>query len=173
MDSSHHRQARGGAHYKIELKELLTGSKAFERYNSGTLIEAVTLEQKVFQFLYADDRLHLIDPVTFEEHDFSFNIVAAGDKVLPFLQDPMEIKVEYHEDKPVIIKVPDRATYTVVETSPSSHSSSESGKGTVFKPAILDNGSTVNVPEFVAMGDQVVVDLSDQSYHSRVRESSS
>ena len=60
-------QARGGSHYKLELKDLRTGGKAFTRVNAGQFLETVELQQKEFQFMYADDSLHVIDQETFEE----------------------------------------------------------------------------------------------------------
>ncbi|KAL5037444.1 hypothetical protein RTP6_004878 [Batrachochytrium dendrobatidis] len=142
----------------------------FTNYQSIALYVAANLERRTFQFLYADDTLHLIDPVTFEEHEFPFNILSVGEKIVPFLQDSMEIKVEYHEDKPVLIKIPDRAIFTIKETNPASHSAADSSNGVVFKTAVLENGASISIPDFVNVGDKVVVVLSDQSYHSRVRE---
>ncbi|KAI8926688.1 hypothetical protein BC831DRAFT_455690 [Entophlyctis helioformis] len=168
---SHHKQGRGGAHYKLELRELLDGTKAFERMNTGTAVDVVDLEQKTYQFMYADERMvHLIDQDTFEEHEYPIGIIAAGEKALPFLQDTMIVKVEYHNESPVLIKIPEKATYTVADTAPVAHNASESSKGTVYKTATLENGAQVSVPEFVNIGDQVVVDLMEQKYLSRARD---
>ncbi|KAL2913415.1 hypothetical protein HK105_207027 [Polyrhizophydium stewartii] len=170
LSNSHHRQGRGGAHYKLELKELLSGSKGFERLNSGTTVDVVTLEQRDFQFMYADDVLHVLHPETLEEHEFPTSLLAAGEKVVPLLQDSMNIKVEFHENKPVLIKVPERGTFTVTDASMAAQSASDNGKGTVYKQATLDNGVSLSVPDFVNIGDQIVVDLLEQTYHSRAKE---
>ena len=78
--TSHHQQARGGAHYKLELKEIVSGAKSFERFNSGSSqVEMVELECKSFDYLYAGDGgLHLFDPETFEEHEFSTDLMTGN-----------------------------------------------------------------------------------------------
>ncbi len=69
-------QARGPSHYKLELKDLKTGAKVFERINAGNTVEAVELESKTFQFLYADDELlHLLDQETFEEFSVEISLI--------------------------------------------------------------------------------------------------
>ena len=67
LSSIQRSQGRGGSHYKLELKDLKTGGKAFERVNAGQFMETVELLQKEFQFMYADDSLHVIDQETYEE----------------------------------------------------------------------------------------------------------
>jgi elongation factor P len=67
LASNQRSQGRGGSHYKLELKDLKTGGKAFERVNAGQFVEVVELQQKEFQFMYADESLHVIDQETFEE----------------------------------------------------------------------------------------------------------
>ncbi|KAJ3179735.1 hypothetical protein HDU85_004734 [Gaertneriomyces sp. JEL0708] len=166
---SHHSQGRGGAHYKLDLRDLVGNGKLTERFNSGSNVEVVELETKTYQFLYTDTEIHLLDPTTFETHAFPLSIINAGEKVIPFLQDSMELRVDSHESTPVVIKVPERGTYTVVECDPSPSTATNEGKGTSFKQAKLDVGAHVQVPEFVNLGDKVVVDLLDQRYVSRAK----
>jgi elongation factor P len=67
LSSTQRSQGRGGSHYKLELKDLKSGSKAFERVNSGQFLETVELQQREFQFMYADENIHVIDQESFEE----------------------------------------------------------------------------------------------------------
>lgn len=76
LDSRQRSQARAGSHYKLELKDLLTGSKAFERHNAGSVLEVVELNTKTFNFLYHDAELHLIDNETFEDHTFDMSLLS-------------------------------------------------------------------------------------------------
>ena len=53
---------------KIEAKNLETGNKLNERFRSEDKVERVTLEQKDFSFLYAqDDALVFMDDATYEQ----------------------------------------------------------------------------------------------------------
>ncbi|KAI8823577.1 uncharacterized protein EV422DRAFT_360963 [Fimicolochytrium jonesii] len=166
---THHSQGRGGAHYKLDLREVLGGGKLLERFNAGTMVETVDLQVKQLKFMYADHELHLLDPVDYEEHVVPMSLFSAGDKGLPFLKDSMELKVEYYENTPVIIKMPERATYEVVNTAPPASSGASDSKGTAFKDAELETGARVLVPEFVTIGDKIVVDLLEHKYVTRAR----
>lgn len=70
-----HSQARGGAHYKIEYKDLKSGAKALDRVNSGLFVDVVELTTKSYQFMYADDSIHVIDPESFEEFEIDRSLI--------------------------------------------------------------------------------------------------
>ncbi|TPX60212.1 hypothetical protein PhCBS80983_g01938 [Powellomyces hirtus] len=166
---THHTKGRGGAHYKIEMREMVGGGKMMERFNSGSFVEVLELDVKELEFLYMDHELHLIDPETYEEHVFPMNLFNGGDKALPFLRESMKLKVEFHESQPVVVKMPERGTFKVVNAPPAASSGTNESKGTMFKEAELDTGATVQVPEFVNIGDDIVVDLVEHKYVSRAR----
>ncbi|TPX64385.1 hypothetical protein SpCBS45565_g05931 [Spizellomyces sp. 'palustris'] len=167
---THHTQGRGGAHYKFDLRDVTGSGKTLERFNSGQTVEVVELDTKELQFLYLDDQeLHLLDNDTFEEHAFPLGIFNGGDKAIPFLQDGMRIEVDFHETKPVVVKMPERGTYTVIDTPPVASSGTNESKGTMFKNATLDSGAHVMVPEFVNIGDKIVVDLGEYRYVTRAK----
>lgn len=67
---------RGSGHYKLELRDVVGGSRLSERFNSGTSVEGVKLEEKSFQFLYVDDKIHVLDEETMEEHEFDVGLLA-------------------------------------------------------------------------------------------------
>ncbi|KAI8898569.1 hypothetical protein BC833DRAFT_614856 [Globomyces pollinis-pini] len=162
-------QGRGGAHYKLEMKDIKSGAKALERVNSGNTLEVVELTSKIYSFLYADDQLHLIDPETFEEITLDTSMIQADhpNKVIPFLTSEMDIKVEFHDTTPISIHVPERATFKVIEVGLPRKEGTES-KGTLFKSATLDNNQEIQVPEFVKVDDTVMVNIHSMAYHSRV-----
>jgi elongation factor P len=88
----------------------------------------------------------------------------AGIKCTPFLT-PGEsiIKVSFHGDEPVMVNVPDRVTCKVASVEPSRGDSSNS-----WKNAVLDNGETLQVPDFIKADDIVKVDLENMIYKERV-----
>ncbi|KAJ3010330.1 hypothetical protein HKX48_007453 [Thoreauomyces humboldtii] len=166
---THHTQGRGGAHYKFDLRSVLGTGRIQDRFNSGSLVEVLELDAKELHFLYVDHELHLIDPETFEEHVFPLNIFNGGDKAIPFLRDAMPLSVLFHESRPVVVKMPERGTFNVVNCPPAASSGTNESKGTTFKDAELDTGAHVQVPEFVNVGDDIIVDLVEHKYVSRSR----
>ncbi|KAJ3296137.1 hypothetical protein HK104_001945 [Borealophlyctis nickersoniae] len=77
--------------------------------------------------------------------------------------------VSFYDGKPVLVKVPERIVYEVTETIMASGSGSSDSKQVAYKPATLDCGAVVSVPEFINVGDKIYVDIMEQKYISRVR----
>lgn len=77
----------------------------------------------------------------------------------------MEVKVDFFEDKPLVVKVPDKGSYKVLETAPPS---GKAGDSPSFKNAELEGGGEVAVPDFIKVGDMVQVNINTLVYHSRV-----
>lgn len=162
-------QARGGAHYKLELKDLQTGAKAFERINAGQTLTTVELTQKSYQFMYADDNLHLIDQESFEEVVLDPSLIQApsGLKCIPFLTDA-NVVVDYYQSKPISIKVPEKVNVKVIECGLAQSSSTDGSKGVSFKNVTLENSVQIQCPDFVQVDDVVTVNIHTMQYHSRV-----
>ncbi|KAJ3201095.1 hypothetical protein HDU67_001554 [Dinochytrium kinnereticum] len=166
---SHKGKGRQGSHYKVELREAVKGGKLTERFNANAVLEGVDLVDKPFQFLYVDgNEIHLLDRETLEEHTLPLDALEASAHVIPLLNDEMKIKVSFHGDKAMSVKLPLTGNYTVVYTDPPASSVSNEGKGTMFKNAVLENDFTLTVPEFVMTGDVIVVELAEGKYKERV-----
>ena len=75
------------------------------------------------------------------------------------------MKVEYYEGKPVSVELPPGVVMKVVEVEPGIKGGSVSNVG---KPAKMETGLIVSVPQFVNEGDSIRVSTSDGSYQERV-----
>ncbi|GIL01923.1 MAG: elongation factor P [Alphaproteobacteria bacterium] len=153
---------KGGAYNQVELKNLVTGTKLNERFRASESVERVRLEQKDFQFLYAEgDSLVFMDTETYEQLQLDRDFV--GERAA-FLQDGMTVTVELYEDKPIGIALPDQVTLTVAEADPVVKGQTAASS---YKPAVLENGVRVMVPPFVAAGERIVVDTNEVTYLRR------
>lgn len=159
---NHVKPGKGGAYAQVELKDIVSGTKLNERFRSAETIERVRLEQKDFQFLYAqDDMLVFMDTETYDQLDLPLDFV--GDRA-DFLQDGMTVTVEMHEGKPLGISLPQQVTLEVRETEPVVKGQTAANS---FKPAIMENGVKVMVPPFVTEGEKIVVDTEEVAYLRR------
>src|SRR5690606_23338740 len=52
---AHTQPGKGGAYLQVELRDLRDGTKLNERFRSSEKVERATLEQKDYQFLFAND----------------------------------------------------------------------------------------------------------------------
>lgn len=158
----HVKPGKGGAFAQVELKNLLDGRKLNERFRSADTIERVRLEQKDFQFLYAEgDMLVFMDADTYEQIELQTEFV--GDRAA-FLQDGMTVTLEMHEGRPIGITLPQQVTLEIVEADAVVKGQTQSSS---YKPAVLENGVRLLVPPFVSAGEKVVVDTNEVAYIRR------
>jgi elongation factor P len=85
-----------------------------------------------------------------------------------FLEDGMQIPVEFVEDRAISAIFPDFVDIKVAETAPPSHSQGD----TTWKAARLINGVEIMVPAFVKTGDTIRLSLSDMKYMDRTKAKS-
>jgi elongation factor P len=78
----------------------------------------------------------------------------------------MKIQAEYYNGNPVGIKMPNSLVLEVVDTAPVMKTATKTAS---TKPAKLENGVTVNVPEFVATGDKIRVNPTTGEYIERAK----
>jgi elongation factor P len=153
---------KGGAFNQVELKNLINGSKLNERFRSSESVERVRLDQKDFQFLYAEgDSLVFMDTTTYDQLNLPRDFV--GERAA-FLQDGMMVAVELHEERPIGIRLPDQVTLEVVEADAVVKGQTAASS---YKPAKLENGVRIMVPPFIATGERVVVDTNEVAYLRR------
>jgi elongation factor P len=154
----------GVSHAK--LRHLLTGTLREWRFRADEALDEIELEKQSLQFLYRDGGLiYFMNPETFEQ-------VAVEDERLgssgAFLAEGMVLPVELYEGQPIGVVLPGVVEATVASTTPPFHAP---GTDNVWKEATLDNGVSVMVPPFIAVGERIRVDVADGRYVERARGS--
>jgi elongation factor P len=162
VKTMHVKPGKGGAFNQVELKNVLDGRKLNERFRSEDKVERVRLEQRDFQYLFdAGETFTFMDGDTFEQIELDKEFV--GDAGV-YLQEGMKVVIEFHEDRPLGVSLPDQVVLTIVETEPVVKGQTAANS---FKPAICDNGVRVLVPPFVGAGERIVVQTADGAYLRR------
>lgn len=156
---------KGGAYNQVELKSLRGGTKLNERFRAAEDVERVRLDEKNYQFLFADgDLLTFMDGETFEQITLDGDMV--GDQ-RPFLQDGMTVVVQSYESEPLGIALPDSVTLEISETEPVVKGQTAASS---FKPAVLENGVRTMVPPHIEVGTRVVISTADGTYMERAKD---
>jgi elongation factor P len=162
VKTNHVKPGKGGAYAQVELKNLIDGTKLNERFRSSETVERVRLEQKDYQFLFAEaGMLTFMDTETYEQIELAEDFV--GERAA-FLQDGMKVTVESHEGRPIGISLPEQVVLQVTDTEPTIKGQTASSS---YKPAMLDNGVRCMVPPFVSVGERIVVDTNEVTYIRR------
>lgn len=158
----HVKPGKGGAYAQVELKAIQGSTKLNERFRSAETVERVTLEQRDFQFLYAQgEQLVFMNTETYEQIELEADFV--GERAA-FLQDGMMVTVEMYEETPLGIQLPAQVTLEVTDTEPVVKGQTAANS---FKPATLENGVKTMVPPFVGVGQKIVVDTNEVTYIRR------
>ena len=147
-----------------KMKRLKDGINRENRFGSSDKVERASLEQQLLEYLYEDeDNLVLMNNETFEQ--IELNKEMAGDD-LPFLQPNMQVEVEFHNETPLSLTLPDSVVLEIVETEPVMKNANATGS---YKPAKLENGITVGVPPYIESGERIRVKVSERSYIERAK----
>ena len=165
VKTDHVKPGKGGAFAQVEMKSIVGNTKLNERFRASETVEKVRLEQKDYQFLYAqDDMLVFMDTESYEQIELPVEFV--GERAA-FLQDGMMVKVESYEEKPLGISLPDQVTLEITEADPVVKGQTASSS---YKPAVLENGVKTLVPPHIAAGTRVVINTADGSYVERAKD---
>ncbi len=150
------------AFIQAKLRNIRTGAMFEHRFRSPDPIERVMVDEMEMEFLYSDgDDFHFMNTKNYEQIQLSRELL--GDAV-DYLIANLQIKVEFYDDKPVGIELPQTVDLKVMETEPGLKSATASS---VTKPAKLETGLVVYVPPFINEGDKIKVDTADGGYLSR------
>lgn len=165
LKREHVKPGKGGAYIQAELKHITHGTKTNVRFISSEDVEKAHMEMKKYQYQYMDgDDLMVMDMKSFEQ--LNFNKELLGD-AFPFLQDEMEVTVEFCNDKPITITLPEMVTLEVVSADAVVKNQTASSS---YKPAMLENGVKVMVPSFIESGDKIIVKTEDGTYFERAKK---
>lgn len=149
---------------QIEMKDIKSGTKKNMRLRPDEGMERVSLDQRKFQFLFADgEELTFMDQENFEQITMQRDFL--GDRAA-FLQDGMTVMVELHEGSPIGVKLPDSVILEIIEADPVVKGQTASSS---YKPAKLENGVRVMVPPFITTGEKIVVNTNDLTYIERAK----
>jgi elongation factor P len=125
---------------------------------SGAIIDEVE-----FEYLYNEgDEFHFMNTETYEQMHLTREQL--GETVYYLIPNTI-VKVEFFEEKPIGVDLPDTMDLKVVATEPTLQKATASAVG---KPATLETGLVVQVPPFVNEGDKIKVDTTEARYVQRV-----
>ena len=150
---------------QLDLRRISDGVKISERYRTTEQVERAFVESREHSFLYGDDEgFHFMNPETYDQVVVPKEVI--GDQAV-YLQEGMVCSVSLHEGLAIAIELPQRVTFEIVETEPTTKGQTASSS---YKPAILTNGARTMVPPHIGVGTRVVIMTEDGSYVERAKD---
>lgn len=155
---------RGGAKiYKMRCTDLNTGARVDERYKSDDVVETVEMNKRAVVYSYADGDEHIfMDSEDYSQYTFKHNEVE--DDMLFINEDTQGIHIILVNGAAVGIELPSSVELVIEETDPSIKGASASAR---TKPARFASGLVIQVPEYIATGDRVIINTAERKYMSR------
>jgi len=149
---------------QVKLRNLKTGNSLEYRFRSEDRVERASLEQHEVEFLYKEGRdYHFMNTESYEQ--FTLSDEALGDNVY-YLTPNIKLKMEFNDGNPVGTEMPLTVDLRVVTTEPGLKSATATNSG---KPATLETGLVVQVPQFIAEGEVIRVDTAEGKYLERAK----
>src|SRR5580698_10363313 len=165
IEFRHHTPGNLRAMVQAKLKNIRTGSTFEHRFRAADSVERAAMETHDLEFLYqGGDTYHFMNTENYDQLEMDEE--ALGDSA-QWMQPGMRIQAEYYDGRPIGIQLPNSLTLEVTETAPVMKTATKTAS---TKPAKLDNGVTINVPEFIGTGDRVRVNPATGEYQERSKE---
>jgi elongation factor P len=147
---------------QTKMRSLRSGNSTENRFRSEDKVERVTLEQHEMEYLYSDgDQFHFMNTENYEQIALSAEDLGDAAK---YLMPNLRINVEFHEGTPIGVSLPKTLDLKVTETAPGLKSATVTN---ALKPATVETGLVVPVPNFIDVGDVITVDTETGAYVSR------
>lgn len=147
---------------ELKLKDIRFGHFADKRVKQTDKFETVEMVRRQMEYLYADaEACYFMDPNSFEQVSVTKKSVGHVEK---FLSEGMKISVEMLGEEAISVQFPRIVELKVGSTG----SGIRDGQDNTMKPATLENGIEILVPQFVETGDKIRVDTEKVKYVDRV-----
>ncbi len=165
MESVHRTPGNLRAFMQVKMRNLRTNTQLEQRFSSFDKVEKVHLDNQKMQYLYQEgDNYFFMNTENYEQVQLNKNEL--GDSVYFLLPDTL-IEVQFYEGKPIGIDLPKSMVLKVIETEPSIKGQSATSS---YKPAKLETGLMIKIPQFISEGDSIKVDPITKEYMERANK---
>ena len=163
LKTQHVKPGKGGAFVQVEMKSVNKNTKLNERFRSSETVEKASLEEIIFNFLYSDENNYFfMEPKTFEQIEIKKDIIGEKGKLLT---ENLKISINFYNDTPISIDLPNQVTCKIDSTDVALKGQTVSSS---YKPAVLSNGLNIQVPPFIEVGDEIIVDTRNLEYIKKI-----
>ena len=163
LKTQHVKPGKGGAFAQVEMKSINKNTKLNERFRSSETVEKASLDEIKYNYLYEDeDKYFFIDPISFEQIEMKKDMVGEKGKLLT---ENLEVSISFYNEKPMSVDLPNQVTCKIDTTEAALKGQTVSSS---YKPAILINGLSVQVPPFIESGDEIIIDTRNLEYIKKV-----
>jgi elongation factor P len=156
--------ARGAStFYKYRARNLITKQKVDITLRGGEMLPEADFQKHPVKFMYADPtEVYLLDEANYEQYSLPREDLSDE---LRYLTEKLEgVMALIYNDECVGVQLPVTVELKVVQCDPGIKGASATAR---TKPATLETGLVVQVPEYLSEGELIKVDTRSGEYLSR------
>lgn len=162
LQYEHIKMARGGAVVKVKCVDLISSAIKEISLSNNDKVEEADVENRNMQYLYSDDeKLYFMDPVSYAQEEIPVSRASSERK---YLVEGKEFQVTFFDGRPLGIILPPSMFYKVTEAAPAVRGNTSSS---ATKHVVVENGLSVEVPQFIKEGDVIKVNTESGAYTGR------
>ena len=163
LKTQHVKPGKGGAFAQIEMKSINKNTKLNERFRSSETVEKANIEETKFNYLYNDDAdYYFMNPKNFDQISIKKNVVGEKGRMLT---ENLEVSINFYDENPLSVNLPNQISSKVKTTDVALKGQTVSSS---YKPATLENGINIQVPPFIEVGDDIIVDTRTIEYVKKI-----
>lgn len=165
MVADHVTPGKGKAFMQVKLRSLKDGTQTGVRLRADEKVERADLEQVEMEYLYNDGSGYCFMNTANYEQIYMDEKILEGK--IKFLMPNIKVFIEFHEGNPIGVELPETVDMKIIETEPVLKGATAASSG---KPATLETGLAVTIPNFIEKGEMVRISTSKEEYLERVKK---
>ena len=162
VEFQHVKPGKGGAFVRTKLKNVVTGKVVDKTYNAGAKIDIENVDRRDFTYLYNDgEGFVFMDTSDYDQ--ITVPAATVGD-AKNFLLENQQVTIALNNGNPLYVDLPASVVLEITYTEPGLQGD-RSSAGT--KPATVETGYEIQVPQFLETRTKVQVDTRTRDYLGR------
>ncbi len=163
VDFQHVKPGKGAAFVRTKMKNVVTGSVLEKTWNPTEKVQEAQIETKNMTYSYTDGELYYF-------MDQEFNLVPLNydqvEDALKWIKENDPVIVRSYKGTAFSVECENFVTLRVTQADPSVKGNTATN---ATKEAVLETGTTLQVPMFVEEGELIRVDTRTGEYMERVK----
>lgn len=153
----------GSTLYKVTGYDIGSRQKFERSFKGDENVDAIDVSRRAIQLLYRDsDGCTFMNTESYEQYTLADDVLQDE---LPFMIDGLEgLTALIHEDTILGIELPATVVLEIEDCAPGMKAASSSAR---TKPATLNSGLIVQVPEYLTPGEKIKVNTETRDFISR------
>ncbi|KRL04440.1 elongation factor P [Liquorilactobacillus oeni] len=163
LKTNHHKPGKGNTVMQMKLRDVRSSAIVQTTMRPTEKVDLAVVDKKQAQFLYRQDQsLVFMDLDTYEQYELPLEQVT---EEIKYLIPNMELQLSFCGEELIGVDLPATINLKVAETEPNIKGATAANGG---KPATMETGLVVTVPNFIQVGDILTINTTDGTYKQRI-----